>query len=601
MMRRNSSNRKGQALFYAIPWIVALLGAAGLALDAGWAFYKVRKAQTAVDAAAMAAVSAANANLSAGAVLKCGGGVQCMSAGTDCPAGGNLQVACDYAARNGFTHGGDEGRQSMTVEASLGTNPAGVSYLPASSYWVQVTARHQMPPWLSTILGQAGLTASARATASIYPSKASDSIYLLNRKDDCFVSLLNLGLVCGENLLMLGGNRIDALSGIRMASSNKSGIGLPRIAAATIVGSGTVVAPHTYLVGNGGVQALGSVSWTAAPVNQFTDTSEFRDPMIGKGQPPVPGNLPDRPVPGGVITGGLFPWAPKYLPPGHYYATTPAVPLVPSTPTGVPVVVTGNVVFSDGASTPCGGFCEYVFHGGLVTAALSTVTVAPGRYVIAGAQAVAGGPGAGLSVGVNSTLKDMTPLLSGNRIGPPNDAGEIFIFTDSKYPTLHLPFSLAGAGISLPQARAGVVTLGLGAKVILHGLNADSPHLPSELQKFAPALIWQDQANTTLRYTASGQVDNSCAGGCTKLLEVPGSQEMIIGASSNGSGAATHLYGTVYGPRQSWLTISGLVPGDTIEGPLQIVTGALQMTLNTRLDLRVVDRSISTVSMAMVQ
>src|SRR5262249_34289766 len=147
-----------------------------------------------------------------------------------------------------------------------------------------------------------------------------------------------------------------------------------------------------------------------------------------------------------------------------------------------------------------------------------------GRYVFAGAQPVAGGPGVGLTVGALGSIKDRTPLVNG-QIQQNTDAGEIFIFTDSNYPGLQVPTSLAG--LSFPQARAGVVA-GLGGTVTLHGLNANSPYLPSELVPYAPVLIWQDRANTTLKYTSAGILDRSCGSICSNILSVPGSQQMVI-------------------------------------------------------------------------
>jgi hypothetical protein len=155
------------------------------------------------------------------------------------------------------------------------------------------------------------------------------------------------------------------------------------------------------------------------------------------------------------------------------------------------------------------------------------------------------------------------------------------------YPGLHLPVDLQNSGISLPQARAGILT-GLEPVITLHGLNKNSPNLPAELARFAPVLMWQDQANTTVKLTSVGKLDLSCGGICSNVLSVPGSQEMVLTASQTSGHAGTNLFGTIYGPRGSWLTVLGLLPGDTIAGPLQIITGALQMTLNSKLDLQVV-------------
>jgi hypothetical protein len=425
-----------------------------------------------------------------------------------------------------------------------------------------------------------GLTASATATAALRRTNINASLYLLNRSSDCFVSALNIGLVCGEDFLALGLNSVSAGGGIYMSSSNASGLGLPAIAAGSVTGLVTVTSPFTYLMGKGGIQdILGTTQWTSAPMNGFPDGDYFSDPFAGLPQPPAPTGLPDHPVPLGVITGSLFANSPTVLPPGNYYATLPLL----GTPTGTPIVITGNVIFSDGAANPCGGFCNYTFFGGIVTGALATTTFAPGRYVFAGAQPLAGGPGVALTIGASAVIKDMTPLSAG-QITPNTDAGEIFIFTSSQYPGLTLPVAISQSGLTLPQAQAGLMA-GVEPQITLHGLNKNSPNLPASLLPYAPVLIWQDRANTTLKYTSNGLLDTSCGGICSNILSVPGSQEMILMASQNNGNPGTNLFGTIYGPRGSWLSILGVLPGDTVAGPLQIVSGALQMTLNASLNV----------------
>jgi len=186
-------------------------------------------------------------------------------------------------------------------------------------------------------------------------------------------------------------------------------------------------------------------------------------------------------------------------------------------------------------------------------------------------------------VGVNSTVKDLTPLVSG-QITQNTDAGEIFIFTDTSYPGLQIPTAITNIGLTLPQVTAGLQG-GLGYSVTLHGLNASNGAVPSNLNNFAPVLMWQDHANTTLKYTSSGALDLSCGSPCANVLAVPGSQEMILQASTSGGHAGVNLFGTIYSPRAAWITELGLLPGDTIQGPLQIITGALQMAINANLDV----------------
>ena len=76
---------------------------------------------------------------------------------------------------------------------------------------------------------------------------------------------------------------------------------------------------------------------------------------------------------------------------------------------------------------------------------------------------------------------------------------------------------------------------------------------------------------------------------------------MIIQASQNGGHAGVNLLGTIYEPRGAWLTILGVLPGDTVAGPLQIITGALQMTLNTSLDLKALPHPASRLVGSLIQ
>jgi Flp pilus assembly protein TadG len=576
MTRKNNRNsERGQALLPFALVFVALFGMVGLVLDVGWSYYVGKKAQTAADAAAQAAVAQALTQNGPSATPDCST-LGCQAA-TSCPSTSDLLNACQYASVNGFSAGGDSGRQTVMVAAGSGGTAPGVPNVPVD-YWVQVTMSNSLPQWFSGFFTSKGFTPTATATAALRRTNLNASLYLLNRASDCFVSALNIGVICGEDYLSLGLNTVNAGGGIYMSSSNGSGLGLPAIAAATVTGLATVTAPFTYVMGQGGVQdVLGVNSWTTAPMNGFPDGDYFSDPFAGLPQPPAPTGLPDHPVPLGAITGSLF-GPPTVLPPGNYYATLPLL----GTPTGLPIVITGNVVFSDGAANPCGGFCNYVFYGGVVTA-LGTMTFSPGEYVFAGAQPIAGGPGVGLSgaVGVSTVMQDLTPL-SGGKITQNTDAGEIFIFTSSHYPGLQLPAALQNSGLSFPQVQAGFMG-GVEPQITLHGINKNSPNLPAALLPYAPVLIWQDRANTTLKYTPNGLLDMSCGGICSNVLSIPGSQEMIVMASQNGGNPGTNLFGTIYGPRGSWLTILGVLPGDTVAGPLQIVSGALQMTLNASL------------------
>ena len=572
--------------------LTVLFGMVGLAVELGWAMYVRTMAQSATDAAALGSAAQALNTLGQGASAVCGVSVSCQSM-TACPATGNIQNGCLYAQQNGFSPGGAAGHQTLQIAAGTGTVPH-VANVPGMIYWTQASAVQSLPALFSAVLNSLGLRAGAHSTAAIYPHAVTPSLYLLNRSSDCFASLLNLGVVCGEDFLSLLGSTVNARGGIYMSSSNPQGTALPNVAAATIVGTADVTSPFTYVMGNGGVNTLGTSNWTSAPRNGFADGEDFRDPMRGKGQPPAPTGLPDHPVPGGVIAGGLL-GGTVTLPPGKYFASDPLT----GAPLGTPIVIAGNVTFSDGGTPPCGGFCNYMFFGGLATGALTTTTFSPGRYVFAGAQPVSGGPGVALMAGVNAVVKDMTPLSNG-QITQNSDAGEIFIFTDSSYAGLQLPAAIKNAGLSFPQVTAGFQG-GLGFSVTLHGLNANASALPSDLNSFAPVLFWQDQANTTLSYNADGSLNTACGSVCSHVLSVPGSQQMIIGAAQAGGQPSVNLLGTIYAPRGAWTTLLGVLPGDTIRGPLQIITGSLQMAVNTTLDVTPLPNPPTRLTVSLIQ
>jgi len=85
------------------------------------------------------------------------------------------------------------------------------------------------------------------------------------------------------------------------------------------------------------------------------------------------------------------------------------------------------------------------------------------------------------------------------------------------------------------------------------------------------------------------------------VLSVPGSQELILQASQVGGRPGVNLYGTIYTPRASWITVLGLLPGDTIAGPVQIITGALQMAVSTTLDVDPVTTPLTRRTVSLIQ
>src|SRR5438876_6330081 len=213
--RQNSQTGQALLLFALIfPVVLAILA---LVIDVGWANYVVKKAQMAADSAALAAASKAALLTTSDGSVDCTR-VACQAASA-CPSSGNLQTGCLYAAANGFSSGGESSQQSVRISGGVDATAPDVPNVPVD-YWVQVETKQTLPQWFSGMFNNFGLRPSARSTAALRKVAFNVSIDLLNRSSDCFVSLVGLGLVCGEDFLAVGGNTIQSEGGIYMSSAN---------------------------------------------------------------------------------------------------------------------------------------------------------------------------------------------------------------------------------------------------------------------------------------------------------------------------------------------------------------------------------------------
>src|SRR5215510_12571742 len=169
-MKRNENDlQRGQALLLfslVFPVVLCLLA---LVIDVGWGYYVGKKAQTAADAAALAAVAEAAKKAGADGSVTCGE-ISCQSASA-CPSSGTLQTACQYGSANGFSSGGDGNQQSITVAAGTSQYAPNVPNIPVD-YWVQVQTQQALPKWFSGMFSSIALTPTARATAALRKSDA---------------------------------------------------------------------------------------------------------------------------------------------------------------------------------------------------------------------------------------------------------------------------------------------------------------------------------------------------------------------------------------------------------------------------------------------
>jgi Flp pilus assembly protein TadG len=578
---RKRRNQRGQALIMVTLALIAMLGIIGLAVDFGWAFFLEKSAQAAADAGALAAVKAALEDASSTADWACTGSVvQCYATPTPCPTSGalprNLQGACIYAAQNGFTR--TNARQNITVQASDSTTPPTVSgctptvsHPPTAPcvdvmYWVTVRVAETVPQLFSAVLGNGTGLVSARATAAIAQSEIIGSLILLNRAVD-----YNPEIAAGTNLNLGGSPRVIVPGGIVLASSTDH--------AGNISGTGDVEAPFTYIQDPGDVQISGGGTWTAPPTPK-PDSAMFLDPMRDKGQPPinpsqntlpyiaVPGDATDAPLTDTICPGGV-------CPPGNYYATrTVSIGGVDTlVASGARIRIPNGTTFNFSGGT----FGDYVFFGGLYIDR-ATVDFGPGRYVLAGVK--------NTDTAVFETTNNA--YVTGGT-SETSDAGRVFILTNSSYDG---QLAATAAGIPLPIKEwpsLGESNLDFGpaifksgnndaSRLSIYGLNKTSSFLPPELEDFGPIVIWQDQQNSYVEYTADGNIDTtSCGSGhtidnpCPSDDITPPSEQPRLELHAN---QRSVFGGIVYQPRGAWTQIQA-APG--YAGPLRIITGAMDV------------------------
>ncbi len=565
-----------------------LCGMLGLVVDLGWSYFVRKSAQAAADAAALAAVQGVRDTATTLAEYACGARAACEPTPRYCSeiSGGNLKAACDFAALHGFrdTPGG---RQRVSVQAydrsgaptvteNCGQAGATVFHPPTAGcvdthYWVTVRVEERIPQLFSAVLGNAQMTVGARATAGIAQTMIQGSLILLNREMDPWKKGLDPGID-----LYLGGSPEVTVPGGILISSTAHGPGVPQDPwAGFISGNGLVdtVTSPTVFRGGGREAISGGGQWRGNKT--YNGEAEFMDPMDGKGQPPLTStSLPFKGLLGGVLNpardcgGGNCGSA-------IYYATGPDPNCHACAPvaTGAPITIADDVTFDGGA------FGDFYFLGGLQIAQ-TTVRFGPGRYGLFGVL------DPDRTVLFNNDNRAM--LLS----SPGDDAGRIFILSDTSYPGLsdqlsHMPNRKLWGGEFKDQLFFSKSSIKAGnnasSRVELYGLNKDLLPLSETAlrENFNSVIFWQDQRNSYVAYTASGSVNELCGGLNTPCagaaVAESDSPQLEIWATPY-----AHFEGTIYQPRGAWTLIQAA--GDYI-GPLRVITGAMELQGTGRLTL----------------
>jgi hypothetical protein len=334
-------------------------------------------------------------------------------------------------------------------------------------------------------------------------------------------------------------------------------------------------------------------AWSPTPVNK-SDGKQFHDPYEGKGQPPIG----TTPLPNCPVLNGALP-ANALLAPGNYYAvnnqgqpTGAALSIGGSnagvrftaTASGTPIDYSGGNATSTcmagatGNGTTFGG--DHILYGGIdLSGNGGTMTVEPGRYVVAGTKYSGNENNVRLmNLGQNGAIVD---LINGPEPSAA-DPGTLFILTDANYPGLSTQLAnipaLNAIRSTLEFARTNLQGGTNSVGVQLHGLNdknaatqavADQNAGGSTLADFGSVVFWQDQANSSVVYDSQGRVVGPINNPTTRTLAHPNSPEFFYQGSAN-----SVLWGTIYQPRGAWMRLQG---GNQSAGNnrTRIVTGSL--------------------------
>ncbi len=614
-MTSQPDSRRGQALLLVTFALIAMCGLLGLAVDLGWGYFVKKSAQASADAGAL---SAAQNILSQVHQTQPITGKMAPSGSSTCtePDTGLFATGCAYAQQGGF--GG-------TISMTSGTSfpPPTVSNLSTGLYWVTARAVQVIPQLFSAVLGNPTGISSARASAAIVTEYINGALHTLNRQNDLIAAS---GLPQGADVG--GSGQIIVPSGLVMSSQSASAGSGP-----SVTGSVTIVSP-------GNASGLG-----ASPITNIGHSGVFLDPFRDI---PSPGNQPSLPattnggatlptygvVNGNLVNGNVYLLAGNILgaavsspfPSGNYLPVT-CSPCGNGNQASVDSVhqltLTQSATFSDLIPTcyPSTGstFGCFFFYGGLAVSPGQTMIMGAGEFVMMG-----GGPSGMDFVAPGSAFLDS--LVSCPNPSNCAAAGVLLIMTGSSspitcggntctnangdiYSSFGFGYQINSSNPLLVQA-ANAGMLNFGAVSLLAGADSSgaavtglvaknlpsnsSVNLANTLAPFDGVVLWQDQANSTIEYTPLGNVNTTCAGGsidnpCTKTLPVLGSEGMTLQAPAN-----TGIEGIVYQPRGAFLQTGG----GTIQGPIQIITGAISMqgggTINITLPPTSVKRRVVT-------
>jgi hypothetical protein len=341
--------------------LTLLFGVLGLAVDIGWGYFKRQAAQTAADAAALAAASYASDN-----GMACGsGGVMCASS-TACgypnvnPPVNNLQIGCSYAAANGFFN---HGSQTVAMTANTTAPPGVTGNTPA--YWTKATVTDHVFNLFGAFGGMSAFNINASAMAGVTTFGAGACIYALDR-------------TASDAFKISGTAQLVATCGIFVNSSSSG--------AFSAQGSSQTTSNHILV--NGGASLSNNAIVSPTPT---TNAGSQSDPLSGLAMP-------------------TFTSTCDYT----NYSVSTAITLNPGTYCGgITVQGSGNATFNPGLYILNGG--GMAFNGGSFERGSNVTFFNTGQYGQSpGPVTFAGGSNVTLSAPSSGTYQGMLVIQDRN-------------------------------------------------------------------------------------------------------------------------------------------------------------------------------------------
>jgi hypothetical protein len=205
--------------------LTATVGAMGLVVDFGWAYWRKEAAATAANSAASAAIMAASsvANQSCGTggtYWNCSSSYSCAASPSTGSIASNLDNGCLYAKQSGFLN---TGRQTVTMQSGTGTPPTAPALSPA--YYVIANVSENIPTLFSAVLGQQWMQVKSQATAAIFGASAGGCIYIVSTSADKALSMTGGSFTSGCGIYV-DSNKSDALDATGGSMTLTGGAGI---------------------------------------------------------------------------------------------------------------------------------------------------------------------------------------------------------------------------------------------------------------------------------------------------------------------------------------------------------------------------------------